>query len=32
MIAQKLGGTVEIDPEYTDGALFVLTLPLVSRG
>lgn len=32
MIAQKLGGTVEIDPEYTDGARFVLTLPLVSCG
>ena len=32
IIAQKLGGTVDIDPTYTNGARFVFTLPLVSRG
>lgn len=30
IIAQKLGGTVDIDPTYTNGARFVFTLPLVS--
>lgn len=30
IIAQKLGGTIDIDPKYTAGARFVFTLPLVS--
>lgn len=30
IIAQKLGGTIDIDPTYTNGARFVFTLPLVS--
>ena len=28
IIAQKLGGTIDIDPKYTAGARFVFTLPL----
>lgn len=28
IIAQKLGGTIDIDPTYTNGARFVFTLPL----
>lgn len=30
IIAQKLGGTIDIDPTYTNGARFVFTLSLVS--
>lgn len=29
IIAQKLGGTIDIDPKYTHGARFVFSLPLV---
>ena len=28
IIAQKLGGTIDIDPKYTAGARFVFSLPI----